>query len=66
MAEKVVLAIDIGGSLTKIGLVDKAGEVLEKRETGKGGSALRVLAKLNEYQSIITKQGSSYRRTFNH
>jgi glucokinase len=31
MAEKVVLAMDIGGSLTKIGLVTRKGEILDKR-----------------------------------
>jgi len=31
MAKKVVLAIDIGGSLTKIGLVNRSGKILKKR-----------------------------------
>ncbi|MBT8221875.1 MAG: ROK family protein [Eudoraea sp.] len=31
MAQKIVLAIDIGGSLTKIGLVNENGKILEKR-----------------------------------
>ncbi|MCX2719819.1 ROK family protein [Lentiprolixibacter aurantiacus] len=31
MTEKIVLAIDIGGSLTKIGLVTRTGSILEKR-----------------------------------
>ena len=33
---------------------------------GKLRAAARLLSSLHEYQSIITKQGSSYRRAFNH
>lgn len=47
-------------------LVACAALLLNYHMYGKFRAAARLLSRLHENQSIITKQGSSYRRAFNH
>ncbi|WP_047419912.1 ROK family protein [Cellulophaga sp. Hel_I_12] len=61
MAKQTVLGIDIGGSLTKIGLVSKDGHILDKKvfetEAEKPFSVFMIKLK-SEVEALILKQNS--------
>ena len=64
MAKEVVLAIDIGGSLTKIGLVNRNGNILGKRvfKTNGQDPFNNFLEKLNaEIEILITSLDSTHK-----
>jgi len=61
MAKQIVVGIDIGGSLTKLGLVSKDGQILDKKvfetEAEKPFSVFMIKLK-SEVETLILKQNS--------